>query len=507
MKITQIKNRYAHEKLFMIILCVYFVVMAMLYALYITPRTAGISPDGEGHISYAQYLASEHRLPTIDVTRMSNAVQLRENMIVEPEIYDGGRNWIAQHPPLYYIIMAVVYGLGKFITLQFSSLLVYMRMANVVLGVLTIVALYKCCKESDLGKSATWCIVAMFALSPHIQFFFSQVENDNLLVLESVLITLSLLKYLHTKQKRWFFSFVILAVLTMYTKYTGAILIVPYSLYLVYRSFREDEIKKTLGLCAVAVIMGVILFGPFLAYNYKTYDGRIFPLATGFDYAGEIPFKYSVSDFLNSEYFEDITTHISILVGGGTISGLKGLSMRSMGRTFDLLLNSAALLVICVPVLFSLTMVRKRNKFLILLGGLGLFLFLVIRLGFRLWVSGALTVCYIQMLVVIFDTPSYEKRMRLFFLGSCIVFAAIFMYQHYGAYLDRGMPGATQGRYYFPLYFPFLYVFFSPLERFREKHPEIAKFAPLVIITLMLIFDIGASIRLAEIWNGWGDMG
>lgn len=57
----------------------------------------GRTPDEAAHVTYAKFLAQNHRLPIFDV------------------MGGGEAGYEAQHPPLYYAAMAVVYGLTGFL--------------------------------------------------------------------------------------------------------------------------------------------------------------------------------------------------------------------------------------------------------------------------------------------------------------------------------------------------------------------------------------------------------
>lgn len=76
------------------LLLVVYLLFAFIFSII---QPLGRTPDEAAHVTYAKFLAQNHRLPIFDA------------------MGGGEAGYEAQHPPLYYAAMAVVYGLSGFL--------------------------------------------------------------------------------------------------------------------------------------------------------------------------------------------------------------------------------------------------------------------------------------------------------------------------------------------------------------------------------------------------------
>jgi hypothetical protein len=161
-------------------------------------------PDELAHYRYVQTLFHEQQLPVlgktlyregnknrVEYTRDGKRFGITTDSItiegpLEPE--PGYLvNWIAQHPPFYYLILMPVYGL---LQNQNSVLIItIMRMVSVLMAAATLYFIFKTMQkllpENRILQTAVTCAVAFM---PTFSFISAMVNNDNLINLLSAIL-------------------------------------------------------------------------------------------------------------------------------------------------------------------------------------------------------------------------------------------------------------------------------------------------------------------------------
>ncbi|HOD62077.1 MAG TPA: hypothetical protein PKG96_08250 [Bacilli bacterium] len=129
-----------------------FLIKGIFYAVYITPPLLNTSPDDVGHISYIQYIASEKKLPILYETAFEDSsnklykaygedqeLSSYKDILVHKETFNNKSvNGIAQHPPLYYLLMAPVYLIIKLFTSKLYLIILVLRLATIPFGLASI---------------------------------------------------------------------------------------------------------------------------------------------------------------------------------------------------------------------------------------------------------------------------------------------------------------------------------------------------------------------------------
>lgn len=216
-----------------------FFIKGIFYSAYVTPITLGVAPDDVGHFSYIQYIYSERRLPVLYETKLENTsldifstyIQKRnvitKDIVIENENFNDKNddNWIVQHPPLYYLIMTPIYAICKLFNNSVAVLILALRIATLFFGVAT---LFIISKILDILKSkyvVRYCIYTTFVFSAPLQFYFTNITNDSLLIFLCTLALYFLLKYTTTKSTKNYYFFVACCGFVVITKYTGALVL------------------------------------------------------------------------------------------------------------------------------------------------------------------------------------------------------------------------------------------------------------------------------------------
>lgn len=480
-----------------------FVIKGIFYATMLTPLTIGATPDDMGHFSYIQYLSKEHKIPISgksyleeDTLKTSyNSYEPGKNIVdyeIESENFNyenASLNWIAQHPPLYYSIMAVVYKFCKIFTNQFSVILLILRLSTLIFGVLSLLFIGKLLNILNANNIVKYCVYATFVFSTPIQYYLSSVTNDSLLIFLCIFSLYYLLKYLDCKKNMYFYIFVTGCAMIINTKITGGLVIIGYALFFLYESIKEDGLIKTLQLSILGGILGSVLIAPILIINY-IHLGRPFPS----DGTGDANFNYSFSFFiLRSGYLHDIIRRMIVRIGHKS----------ELNPT----VNNQILVSIYTFFLSCLYISDDSNKFknfLLLLTNIAICLIGVyfINMPFAIsLVMSSVLILIIKLATTYKDLSLKEKEEQYFFILTLIIVFLIFMKQHYSMYNTYGMLRATHGRYYYIAWFPFVYLLYFRLQKIKDtKLQKIVKWMPVITTIFMITTELSMIVLMIERW-------
>lgn len=157
------------------------------------------APDEIAHYGYVETLFYEHAFPVLGQTLLSERVQAIGPVESAKEIdyYKGSLNlnWIAQHPPLYYLALEPLFALMPHedpVTCIFL-----LRLISILFGGVTLWFAYKTLRillpENELVQKA---VIVGMAFLPMYSAVSAAMNNDNLVImLASILTYLSVKNY------------------------------------------------------------------------------------------------------------------------------------------------------------------------------------------------------------------------------------------------------------------------------------------------------------------------
>ncbi|HHX68067.1 MAG TPA: glycosyltransferase family 39 protein [Gallicola sp.] len=475
-----------------------FLIKGIFYAVYITPPLLNTSPDDVGHISYIQYLASERKLPILFETTLEDSshrlfeaygevrnVSFKNILVTEEKfIKDNSINWIVQHPPLYYLIMTPVYLITKLFTSQLSMIIIVLRLATIPLGLACIYVINKLMDILKVRNTVRYCILSCFVFSMPIQYYFSNITNDSLLIFLCILTLYFLLRYTIKYQVKDYNIFVVCCALIVMTKYTGALILLGYVAYFIYKSLKKTGLKTTIKLCVRGGILGALIVSPVFIRNFLLYGN---PVAL----AGAQPPLHDITylQFIREKGYIDLLYQACLaLVGWGNLIvadyRLKWISA--------FILSSLAFLCI-------LKVTNKTVKLMTFYSCLisVYILFHILTIGLSAIIS---IISFFIISIYLTTAQSMElnrKEVNIFFFGTIVLVFLVFMFKHYEICLNRGYVAAVSGRYYYIAIFPFQYLIFNVLEEYKFKY---TKYIPILITSILMSFEVQTIVRCIEKW-------
>jgi len=497
-----------------LVLCIIFVVKGIFYAAYVTPLTMFTAPDDTGHFSYIQYLASQRRLPIHGQTGFEESTLHAHHMygrygeVIDFEIGEESFdtsvtdeiNWIVQHPPLYYIAMAVLYSIASFFTRQFSTMILILRIANLAFGVASLIVMHKILNLLKAKDIVRTCILFFFVFSAPMQYFFSTITNDSMLIFMCIFALYYLFKYMDTNRLKHFVIFVIGSALIFGTKYNGFMVMFVYIGFFIYYSLRYNGLKETAKLGLIGVPIGLAIILPDLLFNHFT-SGRLLSNEGGV-VRGTVTFAgthdRTFPRFLfRTHYLDFITRHIILKLGWDLHGWIR--PDLFVERTF-------ALFSVAIT---AIHFIKSKNKLIaspvLLIGGIVFvyYRFILPTPEYTVAISMIIAcmlmlLCFTIMRAIKSDSlDSKEREIHWLFIAALIATLLVYMYTHFGMYQRRGVIMATHGRYYYIAFFPFAYMLFHQLGELKSK---LTKYIPLALLVVLTLIEYRAVSLALQQW-------
>jgi len=235
-----------------------YLLIAVYYAVLIPP---GGGPDEPDHVQYVDVIARYLRLPM-----MPGTADEAHKALEAPE---------AQHPPLFYAVMAVPRAITLRIMPDEASQLV-LRLLCVLMGLTALLVTWKSCRY--LWPDNPWrgtVAVSFLALLPQTQYMTSVVNNSNASLLLGAVVLLLCSRTLNFRSWRAGDSFSLgigLAAL-LCTKITG-LWVLPLLGICIAVKVRADNHSPgpKAANWLLVLVPTVLLLGPWLARNQLLYS-------------------------------------------------------------------------------------------------------------------------------------------------------------------------------------------------------------------------------------------
>lgn len=463
---------------FLVIFMAIFAVKGVFYAAYAMPLTLDASADDTGHISYVIYLATEHKIPVMHEAKMEKTVLQNHHdaghsrtegkiYVVNTEEFEESStlNWISQHPPLYYLYLSPFYLLTVKFTNILATIILVLRLATVLLGVVTIYFLYKALKLLGLKDLALKCAMVCVVFSSAIQFYLTAIDNDAMVICLSTAAFYFFIKYIKESNIKALYIFAALCGGITITKYTGAVVLPVYALVYLWDMIfiKKRNVKEIFRYSAICVLIFAVITAPVLAQNYSRY-AVLFPIDS------------------NSRVLNRSLTYF--VTETGYIDRIFSRIIHQTGWTGGLLANQTELYLASLIVLCGYFLKVKTNIWLLIAPFLMAIVFLQIK---DMSMSAALAVGAVLCMLplALFDhrkgIMTFDREVCILAVSMLLFYVAVFLVQHYRMYVHYGGFKATHGRYYYPLIAPFFFLLFRKLDERKDK------FIGLLPLALLLV--------------------
>jgi hypothetical protein len=432
-------------------IALFFFVKFAAFGLFLTPFWD--VPDESGHYSYVEDLSRGH-LPLLGDARVSRDVT---DSWIAPGARQG-RNWIAQHPPLYYglsaPVVATIRGLGG----NFEDQVRGVRVMTAFMGAMALFGLMGFLTLAT-GRAMLGLAGGVFVgATPMFTQLSSGVSHDPLVACTAAWACYWLVRWLQGNMFRHALYCAFLAGMCCMTKVTGLTMAVPLYFSMAIWIFRREGAGGWHRGLSGSGIVWLVMFVPILVWAARNWlhFHQLFPDAGLLHVYPDKPTEMGFFQYMR-EYpiWQNVVLNFVALLGWmGTVPGTV-VTVQAHGLIARFFL--AALLFLGLFSLFDgIVSMRTRvwgRTSLFALAGIAILLALALP-TYRM----ATATCIVMFLVILWtcirNAPSAlrgDAASWLMLTGCiCIVFFSLLYYHHiWGIYTQLGRVKALHGRYYY----------------------------------------------------------
>ncbi|MGY0797611.1 ArnT family glycosyltransferase [Lysobacter sp. A286] len=432
-----------------------FLLKFVAYAWLVTPLWD--IPDESGHYSYVEDIArgewgviGEARMG-VEVTHSWKAPSAKPGM-----------NWIAQHPPMFYVLDAPVVMAAQAAGLDFEQQVRSARMLGAVFGALTILGLAlflaRATGREELGLAGA----IFFAATPMFTHLSTGVSHDTMVACTAAWAAYWLTRWQESNNFRHLLYLAALVAICTVTKLTALAMAIPLFFALAWQLWRSAMPPSGPQRLSRIIVLWLVMFVPmclWIARNLMTL-GQIFPDASViYDNYVIVPigFFHLMREF---PFWQHTLLNLIALIGwnGSGNGALIWVHANGwMARYFLAFFGIAALGAVVHPIL-----PRTPERFRPAIVALGIAAIACVGLWWPL-TQLAVLVCLLLLAALVgtllmhikpFIRGDNSQGWLLATAAACTLFFAFAYYEHLWAGFT-GVMRATHGRYLYPV-IPFL---------------------------------------------------
>lgn len=376
--------------------------------------------------------------------------------------FDSGGARAGPYPPLYYLLMAapdLIFARAPIVSRLFA-----MRASTALLGALSCVFAYLMAYEFQRTRRWGWAVGLCVALMPTYAHLTASVNNDAAVVLGAMAL-LWLVAVLYRRQAvslKLASAVGIASALTMLMKPTAFPVIAIAGAVLIGKAFplraSRQSVQARLSAIGLYALTGCLVYAPWLSLRLSRGEGLGFGTTT------------LVHPSLRLSSGTDVTPPLATV---GTLSPVhfSFTAPYSLGSYLRYLHTEGV-----GPKVF--------NEFWARFGWGGAFL--------PDWAMIVVTLCCavgaIGVILQLVFLPAHRGMLLL--LLSFLLLQTLFLFfgaDYYQNYAQTGVSLGLQGRYFFPILLPLLFLILSGWQYLFRMNPQVLRFAPLVMLALQIV--------------------
>jgi Dolichyl-phosphate-mannose-protein mannosyltransferase len=492
---SRIQNIFRHYSLPILLISLLFFVKALYLAFCVTPFSA--IPDEIGHYAYVQDIANGKGIPVLSSPTVGKSLIGADIMGYIENTPDAlpAYNWIAQHPPIYYVIAAIPLKIGSWLTSDKNILYRLPRIVSALAGALLLLVLFRTFRVVGLDSARSTAIAAAIGFIPMISHLSSGTNHDIPLLFFCALATYFFIRYFifhNTKDAYWCATW--LAISGGIKMLTPWVLLVSMIFFLILELSRSNKIKHAIGIFLISISIPIT----WMIRNFIYFGSFLYTSGTNRKAGLDVPLNQNFFDFIHSKPAFDLFINTfygmfgHIGAGPGKTFLQDDISPRSLEFNIFVVggpLNTFFLILLftlgCVAIFYILILtwraikensilldthisisqensIFKKHHFKILL----IIIFFIISMGFSVFIGVTsftvfrpifFSIVPISIFLGIFACPLLFSisddidRIALYGFVITLFFGSLLLYHIYATYLVEGQLLATQGRYFYPV--------------------------------------------------------
>jgi uncharacterized membrane protein len=161
------------------------------------------------------------------------------------------------HPPLFYITL-------KAWTNIFSDSVFSMRMLSTLLSMVSMLFLFKICKEIKISENRIIFVLILYAVSPLNIYYSQEVRMQSLTLFFTISSTFFFLRFLNSQKNVYGFLWAIIAALSIYTHYFALLILFSQVIIIIVKYLLKDIELHLAKAGFVYSLIPIALFSPWI---------------------------------------------------------------------------------------------------------------------------------------------------------------------------------------------------------------------------------------------------
>lgn len=471
---TTFLDKYPPSMLFIALL---FATKSLYLAFSVTPLWD--IPDEAGHYAYVRDLAEGRGIPLLGISAIGDDIT---SLVIgdHPQ-----QNYIAQHPPAYYLIAAIPLKIGSNLTNVDQTLFRLPRIIAALSGALSLLVLFRMLRKSGIEKPSAIALASAIGFIPMFSHLASGTNNDLTLFLFCALATFYFVSYMKQNKNTDAYWCAVWLAFAGITKMTAWILLAPMVLAIIFE-FKCRGLKAWTKSAIFIVVTAVSLPAAWMLRNWLHFGNPFYTSVNEGEFSLAQPLPETFTDYLSQQPVLELFIRNFYGMIGWRGTGLGPAGMLQVhgipSSLFAVILVVAtaiiAIYVLCITFGNLNSTVKSKGSFASL-SSLSfnnrysstfkhwLFLFCALASAYFIFYtsyassnfSGYMYITAVSLLVfsciialsqVLYTTDSTD---RVALLGLVIVFFFVttILYQVYQLYILDGRLRGVQGRYFYPI--------------------------------------------------------
>ncbi|MBM9519513.1 glycosyltransferase family 39 protein [Desulforhopalus vacuolatus] len=454
-----------NDKIYLIIIAAVsfvFFLKALYLSFFVTPLWA--IPDEMGHLAYVYDIAQGRGVPLLHTAKIDSNIMSHFKGTANAAPVG---NWIAQHPPVYYMLAAIPLKIAMVFTDNNEILFRIPRIISSLSGSLVIVVLFFIFQLINLAGYKSVLLSSAISFTPMFTHLSSGTNHDMTLFLFSAISIYYLVKFIKKDKPKYLYLMGLWLTLASGIKMTEWVALVPLLVFICIYLFYKDKKNITHILGVVVLTLSVPIL--WMSRNFYYFHNPFFTDATPNSFRlSDNPLKDNFFDFLSLQpAIEHFIIHFYGLIGGHHVNANGHALLQVSGNPlffFSIVFFTISTLLVIVILKNSFGALKNNTK----PNAVNITLLLVIIFSVLASISLFLAnkECYNILFIIstaflifsgitAFPLIFYSKSSDdlLFHLGliTFLFFTTILLYEVYNIYLLDGRMRAIQGRYFYPV--------------------------------------------------------
>ena len=489
----------ASRSICLVIAALFFVKFAA-FGLYLTPFWD--VPDESGHYSYVENL-SHGSLPVLGEARITRDVT---DSWIGPGAHQG-KNWIAQHPPLFYALSAPVVAGVRALGGDFDAQVHSARLVSALIGAFAILGLMAFLTIAT-GRSLLGIAGGVFVgATPMFTQLGSGVTHDTLVACTAAWACYWFARWLDSDKFSHVLSCALVVGLCCITKMTGLALAIPLFLWIALRLLKtRGRLMRPSWSTIVRVgIVWLVMFTPLILWMVRNllHFHQVLPDARLLNVYPEIPTEMGFFEYMRRyPLWQNVLLNFVALIGWmGTVPG----TVVTVQANGFIARAYVAVFLFCssLAILHTFRLLREGKREWACVATLAV---VTVLLGSTMSTYRFATIACIVIFVATtwiglgnlhaLRKPSAHSWLMLAGCFCILFFSVLYYHRIWDGYTQYGRVKALHGRYFYPV-MPFLALLMLwPLRK------RVLSVAAVAVAALALIVSDGFFLHDAFVMYG-----